>query len=170
MTDNAAPHNAAHWAPDQQAGGPGLEPLGEHEHPTHDDHGHHNDPESVAKEMRKYWVVFFALGVLTIITVAISYIDLPTWGAIALALVVASVKGTLVAAVFMHLISERKLVYAVLAITVLFFAVLLWGPWHHRRNAADVWPNYDTNATSPDNPQQTGTHTNAPPQSTPAQH
>ena len=28
MTDHA-PHNAAHWAPDQQAGGPGKEPLGE---------------------------------------------------------------------------------------------------------------------------------------------
>lgn len=173
MTDTSAPHNAAHWAPDQQAGGLGKEPLGEHEHPTHHgdhDPGHHNDPESVAKEIRKYWIVFGALGALTIVTVAISYLDLPTWGAIALALVVAAIKGTLVAAVFMHLISERKLIYAVLAITVFFFGVLMWGPWHQRHNAQDVWPGYDANATKPDQPQQTGTHDNAPPHSTPAQH
>ena len=170
MTDNTAPHDAAHRAPDQQAGGPGHEPLGEHEHPTHDDHGHHNDPASVAKEMRKYWIVFGALAALTVVTVLISYLHVPPWAAITLALVVATVKGTLVAAVFMHLLSERKLIYAVLAITVFFFGVLLWGPWHHRDNAADVWPGYDTNASKPDNPQQTGTHDNAPPQSTPAQH
>lgn len=173
MTDSAPPHNAAHWAPDQHAGGAGQEPLGEQKHPTHhDDHdpGHHNDPASVAKEIRKYWTVFLALGALTIITVAISYLDLPTWGAVTLALVVAITKGSLVAAVFMHLISERKLIYAVLILTVFFFGVLMWGPWHHRDNAEKVWPGYDTNATQPDNPQQTGTHHNAPPASTPTQH
>ena len=167
MTDNAAPPNAAHWAPDHHAGGPAGEPLGEQQHPTHHgdhDPGHHHDPASVAKEMKKYWTVFFALGVLTIITMAISYVELPTWGAIVLALIVATIKGTLVAAVFMHLISERKLVYAVLIVTVIFFAVLLWGPWHHRTNAAAVWPGYDTNASKPATAQTTGTHAPAPAQ------
>ena len=55
-----------------------------------------------------------------------------------LALAVATIKGSLVAAFFMHLISERKLIYAVLVLTVFFFGVMLWGPWHHRNNAEDV--------------------------------
>ena len=173
MTDNTAPHDAAHWAPDNHAGGPASEPPGEEKHPTHHgdhDPGHHNDPASVAKEMKKYWTVFIALGGLTIITVAISYLHLPTVAAIVLALVVATIKGSLVAAVFMHLISERKLIYAVLVITVIFFAVLLWGPWHHRNNAADVWPGYDTNAGKPATSQTTGTHTPAHTQDQPPAH
>ena len=38
---------------------------------------------------------------------------------------VATIKGTLVACYFMHLISEQKLIYAVLGLTVAFFVVLL---------------------------------------------
>ena len=175
MTDTSAPHNAAHWAPDQQAGGPPSEPLDELHKPTHhDDHdpGHHNDPASVAREMRKYWIVFGALFALTIVTVLISYLDLPRWAAISLALAVAIVKGSLVAAVFMHLISERKLIYAVLVITVFFFGMMMWGPWHHRDNAEDVWPGYDARSRHEpvDHQTGTGTHDNAPPHSTPAQH
>ena len=41
------------------------------------------------------------------------------------ALFVATVKGSLVACYFMHLISEKKLIYAVLALTVAFFIALL---------------------------------------------
>ena len=165
MTDHA-PHNAAHWAPDQQAGGPGKEPLGETEHPTHHgdhDPAHHNDPESVRKEIRRYLAVFAALAGLTIVTVGIAYLHLPKVPAIVLALLVATIKGSLVAAVFMHLISERKLIYAVLILTVFFFGVMMWGPWHHRNNAADVWPGYDVNASSPATTATTGTHHNAPP-------
>jgi hypothetical protein len=45
--------------------------------------------------------------------------------AVALALLVATVKGSLVACYFMHLISEKKLIYAVLVLTAVFFIVLL---------------------------------------------
>jgi caa(3)-type oxidase subunit IV len=41
------------------------------------------------------------------------------------ALLVATIKGTLVACYFMHLISEKKLIYAVLALTAVFFIALL---------------------------------------------
>jgi cytochrome c oxidase subunit 4 len=138
--------------PDQHAGGPPREPLGEHEHPTHHDahHGGHDDsPEGIRKEIRRYLMVFGMLAVLTIVTVAIAQLHLPTWQAVVLALIVATIKGSLVAAFFMHLVTERKLIYAVLAITVFFFAVLLWGPWHHRDNAEKVWPGYDVNASKP---------------------
>lgn len=149
MSDTATHHHPEQGVPDQHAGGPPREPLGEHEHPTHHDHGHDNSPEAVRKEIRRYMMVFGALAVLTVITVFISYLPLPTWQAIALGLLVATVKGSLVAAFFMHLLSERKLIYAVLLLTVFFFGVMLWGPWHQRSNAEKVWPGYDLNASQP---------------------
>jgi len=45
--------------------------------------------------------------------------------AVTVALIVAIIKGSLVACYFMHLLSERKLIYAVMALTVTFFIVLL---------------------------------------------
>ena len=107
------------------------------------DHGHHNDPESIHREKRRYLIIFGILAVLTIVTVAVSKLHLPMWETIALGLSIALVKGSLVAAFFMHLISERKLVIAVLILTAFFFGVLMWGPWHHRYDAKDTWPNYD---------------------------
>ena len=79
----------------------------------------------IDKHVRVYITVFVALMALTLITVAISYLHLPTPMAIAVALLVATVKGSLVACYFMHLISEKKLIYAVLALTAVFFVVLL---------------------------------------------
>lgn len=149
MSDTAV--HPQQGTPDQHAGGPPREPLGEHEHPTHDhQHGGHDDsPEAIRKEIRRYLMVFGALAVLTIVTVAIAQLQLPSWQAVALALAVATVKGSLVAAFFMHLVSERKLIYGVLALTVFFFGVLMWGPWHHRDNAEKAWPGYDLNASQP---------------------
>src|SRR5687768_6023817 len=152
MTETAIPHEHSEGNPDQHAGGPPHERFAEDEHPTHHhdhDPAHDNSPEAISKEIRKYLIVFGALGLLTLITVGISYLDLPTWQAIALGLTVATIKGTLVAAFFMHLLSERKLIYAVLVLTVFFFGMMLWGPWHHRNNAQNSWPGYDLNASQP---------------------
>ena len=79
----------------------------------------------IDKHVRIYITVFVALMVLTIITVAIARVHLPMPIAVALAMLVAGIKGTLVACYFMHLISERKLIYAVLALTAAFFVALL---------------------------------------------
>ena len=49
-------------------------------------------------------------------------------------LIVAIVKGSLVACYFMHLISEKKLIYAVLMLTVVFFVALLALPVITHRN------------------------------------
>jgi caa(3)-type oxidase subunit IV len=62
------------------------------------------------------------------VTVGVSYLDLGVAGGIALALVIAAIKGSLVAAFFMHLLSERRLVYAVLLLTVAFFLALIFLP------------------------------------------
>jgi cytochrome c oxidase subunit 4 len=79
----------------------------------------------IDRHVRIYITVFVALMVLTIVTVAVSYLHLPVAMAVTVALLVATVKGSLVACYFMHLISEKKLIYAVLVLTVVFFAVLL---------------------------------------------
>jgi len=79
----------------------------------------------IDKHVRIYITVFVALMVLTIVTVAVSRFHLPVPIAVTVALIVATIKGTLVACYFMHLISEKKLIYAVLAITAFFFVVLL---------------------------------------------
>jgi len=82
----------------------------------------------IQKHVRTYILVFAALAVLTVVTVAVYYLELSTGAAIALALVIATVKGSLVACYFMHLISEKKLIIVVLLLTVAFFVVLLFVP------------------------------------------
>ena len=79
----------------------------------------------IDKHVRVYITVFVALMVLTVITVAVSYIHLPLAMAVTVALIVATVKGSLVACYFMHLISEKKLIIAVLVLTAVFFLALL---------------------------------------------
>ena len=79
----------------------------------------------IDRHVRVYITVFVALMALTIITVAISRVHLPVPIAVSVAMLVALVKGSLVACYFMHLISEKKLIYAVLALTAFFFIALL---------------------------------------------
>ncbi len=84
--------------------------------------------EEIKRETRVYRNVFLALAAFTAITVAISYMHVSFALALTLALLVATIKGSLVACYFMHLLSERKLIYAVLLLTAGFFLVLLFLP------------------------------------------
>ena len=79
----------------------------------------------IDKHVRVYITVFVALMALTIVTVAVSRYHLPVPIAVTVALLVATIKGALVACYFMHLISEKKLIYAVLGLTIVFFFALL---------------------------------------------
>ena len=80
------------------------------------------------QNVKPYILVFVALMALTLVTVAISYLLFPVVPAVALALFVATIKGSLVACYFMHLLSEKKLILITMLFTILgFFAVLL-GP------------------------------------------
>jgi cytochrome c oxidase subunit 4 len=79
----------------------------------------------IDRHVKVYITVFVALMVLTIVTVAISRLHLSVPIAVTVALLVAIIKGSLVACYFMHLISEKKLIYAVLALTVAFFIALM---------------------------------------------
>jgi len=79
----------------------------------------------IDKHVRVYITVFVTLMVLTVVTVSVSYLDLPVPLAVTVALLVAIVKGSLVGCYFMHLISEKKLIYAVLVLTAAFFVALM---------------------------------------------
>jgi cytochrome c oxidase subunit 4 len=84
--------------------------------------------EEVKKHVRVYLIVFAALTVLTAVTVMVSYLHLPVHTAVIVALIIASVKGSLVAGYFMHLISEERIIYWVLGLTGAFFIVLMLLP------------------------------------------
>ena len=91
---------------------------------THSAHSH----ADVDRHVRAAVIVFGALLVLTGVTVGVSYLHLPPLPAIALALAIALAKGSLVAGWFMHLVSERHLIYGVLILTAVFFVALLLLP------------------------------------------
>ncbi|MBI1909182.1 MAG: cytochrome C oxidase subunit IV family protein [Deltaproteobacteria bacterium] len=87
-----------------------------------------HDVAEIQKHVRLYVTVFAALAAFTVVTVGVSYLHLSTMPAIILALTIATIKGSLVACYFMHLISEKKLIFIVLAVTLLFFVLLLFIP------------------------------------------
>ena len=87
-----------------------------------------HDAADIDRHVRTYVMVFASLLVLTGVTVGVYYLHLPVLPAIGLALVIATIKATLVACFFMHLISEKHLIFAVLLLTVMFFVVLLLLP------------------------------------------
>lgn len=96
-----------------------------HDHTTHD----------VRKDVRKYIFVFVALLVGTVLTVGMYYVHIPSvaW-TITIALFIATIKAALVAGFFMHLISERKAIYAILLATVFFFAGMMYLIVWHRED------------------------------------
>jgi caa(3)-type oxidase subunit IV len=105
------------------------------EHKSHK-HGHeesldlmHPDAEHIKKHVRAYLIVGATLLVLTIVTVVVSYIHFgaedSNVGNITVALVIATIKAGLVAAIFMHLAAEKWEIYRVLLAT-LFFVLSLF--------------------------------------------
>ena len=88
----------------------------------------HADAESIRKSIRSYLMVGAALFVFTGITVAVNQIHLAVPLAITVALIIAGTKGTMVAAVFMHLNHEKKWIYGALLLTVIGFLILIFVP------------------------------------------
>jgi len=73
-----------------------------------------------------YLAVFAALLALTIVTVLVSYVDLGLGNA-AVALLIASVKASLVALFFMHLKGESRLVWGFALVPIVFLSLILFG-------------------------------------------
>jgi len=92
-------------------------------HGAPDEHAGHN----VAKHVRKYLLIGAILVVFTAITVWLSYVDFGTQKLnITVAMLVATFKAGLVAAIFMHLSNEKQLIYRILVFTVLFVLALFF--------------------------------------------
>ena len=87
------------------------------------DLGHH---------ITNYRNVFIYLLIGTALTVGASYVEFSVKdsiaGAIFVGLLIATIKGYLVAANFMHLNSEKKMIYWILLLTVFFLVLLLFIP------------------------------------------
>src|SRR5438552_17514355 len=88
---------------------------------------HEEYAHNVQKHVRGYLMVGAILLTFTAITVALSYVNFGTQKAnIAVAMLVATIKAGLVAAIFMHLAAEKRLIYRVLSFTGVFVLVLFW--------------------------------------------
>jgi len=88
-------------------------------HAGADDHFSHN--------IRRYLFVFYALIFGTVVTVLASYIPFGNREInIGVALFIAICKASLVACYFMHLISEKKMIYGIMAFTAFFFVGLMF--------------------------------------------
>lgn len=84
--------------------------------------------EDLQTHIKLYKKIGAALLVLTVVTVAVSYLELGIALGVTVALAVALTKGSLVASYFMHLIGERRSIYAALLLTAFFFVFLLLMP------------------------------------------
>ena len=84
-------------------------------------------PDHFSHHVRRYLFVFYALLFGTIITVLASGIPFGHRAVnIGVALFIACGKAFLVAGYFMHLISERKMIYGIMAFTAFFFIGLMF--------------------------------------------
>ncbi len=81
--------------------------------------------EDIRKHVRSYWIVFFALAILTVVTVSASHLEVGVGVGIVIAVIIAAVKGSLVASIFMHLFFDRNRAIAALLVLCLFFFILL---------------------------------------------
>ena len=83
--------------------------------------------EEAKRHKRTYAIVGVALMIGTALTVWASYINFQSRETnILVALIIASTKGFLVAGFFMHLISEKKLIYLVMGFTLFFATGLMF--------------------------------------------
>ena len=114
--------------------------MANHADAAHDDH---------SPNVKLYMGVFAALMVLTVVTVWISKFHLSVGAAVALGMFVASIKAGLVAAVFMHLWGEKKLIFYALGLTVFFGAFLVIGLIDARLTSKTVTAPVDVKAQGP---------------------
>ena len=90
-----------------------------HEEP----HGH---TEALPHHKVPYFLIFGVLVVLTIVTVAVAFLDIKSEIVkVLLALTIASIKASAVALFFMHLKFEGKLIYLILIVPLLLCILLV---------------------------------------------
>ena len=95
--------------------------------------------ESIEHHIQTYIRVFIALGVLTVITVAVSYLNVSFIEAFFIAMTVATIKGSLVLGYFMHLITERQMIIWILVATATTFIILMFIPLISLTDQVTTW-------------------------------
>ena len=91
---------------------------------------------NIESHIKVYWNVFFALIAFTLLTVGVSYIEFGSvFWTLFVGLGIACIKGYAVAGYFMHLNDERKPIYYILALSVVFLVVLMSIPMAWRSSA-----------------------------------
>ncbi len=81
----------------------------------------------IRHHVKRYLFVFYALIVGTVLTVMASRLHINSVAlTVAIALFIAVIKGFLVAGYFMHLMSEKKMIYGILLATLFFFTGLMF--------------------------------------------
>ncbi len=91
-------------------------------------------PLSTTDHKMRYILIGAALLVLTVLTVWTSFFSVTVGVSIGIALVIATLKGSLVASFFMHLLTEKKLVLIILLVTVALFFALIFLPFSETLN------------------------------------
>jgi len=115
--------------------------MSQHSTSTSVSHGGDDHDHDISAHVRTYLIIFGALLIGTVLTVAMYYVDFSSMAlTVAVALFIASIKAFLVAGYFMHLLSEKKMVYGLLIISAIFFVALmgltLWGSSDLPKNSA----------------------------------
>lgn len=84
-----------------------------------------DSPEQIHKAIKRIKLIGWVLAVFTVITVGLSYVELPTHSMnILVGMIVAAFKAALVALIFMHLNHESPMIYKILAFTIAFVLAL----------------------------------------------
>ncbi len=100
-----------------------------------------NTPDAFKSYARRCGLVFLAVVCGTLVMVGASFAPIPNHHlVIALVIACACANASIVASYLMHLVSEQKTIYAVLAFTVFFFAGLM---------ALSLWAHHDLPALRP---------------------
>jgi len=97
---------------------------------THAEHGHgHEGPGGDhvphVLPMKVYFATWGTLLFFTVVTVAASYLDLGHTGNLLVALLIATIKASVVALIFMHLLWDQKFHTIIFIFSVLFLAIFI---------------------------------------------
>ncbi len=87
-----------------------------------------NRAVNTTKHTKSYILILVALVLLTLLSVGVSRLDIAVGVRVAVVLLIALVQGFLSLGFLMHLNWERRFIYGVLLLTVVFFAVLILLP------------------------------------------
>ena len=95
--------------------------------------------EDIQHHVKIYTNVFIALAILTVVTVAVSFLDVSFIEAFFIAITVATIKGSLVLSYFMHLLEEKPAVIWILVTTMVTFLILMFIPLISLTDQTNTW-------------------------------